>query len=434
MSDVRYHINPETGNANKCNAMYNCRFRMSDSEHYETKEEAKEGAEIALSSENIDTNKYFKIVKKNCSFYENDNQHVNMIEVRLENIEKSKDVYSDKEKENLYRLEKMSDILKKKQLNEDDWNKAENLLNRMKSVNNPLYRSKWDARDENIRGLAKDLYLVRKAMDVSVPKNIPQREVNSGLIGSQKAQLENFEKFNNPGYDHMDGKKYLGDSADKYFDLTMDRIANGEEYKPFDDRADENYLVPQHDKLMMELDENNQLYMATAFPDNELKKEMDRVGLNNVSVSSFYNTREYGNAYTVMTPNGDTRTFSVYEHRNTDSIIINGKTNWKGADENDLPYVADSKNAFFAEMPYDGREQAARTLTYFLKNAQDGTLEDDDYLARNASRRDWDAILDERLPGFSEWRKERFPDDNEEDNNLSEDEKILKNLDFDSEN
>lgn len=72
---------------------------------------------------------------------------------------------------------------------------------------------------------------------------------------------------------------------------------------------------------------------------------MERADVSNVTVSSFYNSREWGNAYTVMTPDGSTRTFSVYEHRNTDSVIINGKTNWKGSDV-ELPYVEDNKYSF----------------------------------------------------------------------------------------
>ena len=63
-----------------------------------------------------------------------------------------------------------------------------------------------------------------------------------------------------------------------------------------------------------------------------------------VNVSSFNNGREYGLVYTVDTPSGDKRSFSVYEHRNSDSIIINGKTNWNKNE--DLPYAADSKNIY----------------------------------------------------------------------------------------
>lgn len=446
MSDVRYHINPQTGNVNQCKAFYSCRFKMSEAEHYETKEEAKKGAEISLASENIDTDKYLKIVESKVKFYDNDNRDIDFIESDLKSVKEwTHTGWTNHEKENLYRIEKLVSIFNKKKMTQDDWNEAERIMSHMKPINHMVkYQrntfgkniiNEYDRRDRNLLSLAKNAFLMRKAMEVSEPDPAPEREVNSSLIGGREAQLENLRKFNDPGYEHMKGRKYAGDSVENYFDSTLNRIIAGENYKPFDDRVDSHHLVPKHDQLMHILqseDEggNNQLYMATVFPDKELKEEMDRAGISNVSVSSFYNSREYGNAYTVMTPDGDTRTFSVYEHRNTDSIVINGKTNWKGSDV-ELPYTADSKHEFFAEIPYGERKQAARTLTYFMKNAQNGTLEDDQYLSNNAPRRDWNAILSEQIPGFKDWHEENFPAQAAE-KGLNEDEDILRRLDFDN--
>jgi len=426
MSDVKYHINPETGNANQCKAMYKCRFNMSDAEHYETKEEAIKGAEISLASENIDTDKYVSLIEKNSNFYNNDNRDFDLIQYQMKKIqEDDRKYWSEVDKENLYRLEKISSIVNKKKLSEDDWCEVENLSKHMK----PSIHQKtmpWikdEGRGDSIRELGKGLIKQRRIMDIPEPDPAPERDVNDRIIGLREAQLENFNSFNKTV--GSSGKTIMGDSAINYFDKTLDRVANGEEY----DGEDEHYFTPKHDRFMNRLENENQLYLATAFPDNELKKEMDRENISNVSVSPFENGREWGNAYTVMSPDGNTRTFSVYEHRNTDSIIINGTTNWNGTD---LPYAADSKNLFYAEISGEERQRAAKTLTYFMKEAQNGTLDNDETLIRNAPRLDWNAILSEKLPGFAEWKEEHFPTP-EKDKNLSEEDSILKSLDFDSE-
>lgn len=425
MSDVKYHINPETGNANQCKAMYRCRFGMSTAEHYETKEEAIKGAEISLASENIDTNKYVDLVEKNSNFYDNDNRDFDLIQYRIKEIqEDDRKYWSDTDKENLYRLEKISNIMNKKKLSKDDWREADNLSKHMKlSIDQrtmPWIKDK--GRGDSIRELGKDLIKQRRSMDIPEPAPAPERDVNDRIIGLREAQLENFNNFNKKVFSK--DTTIMGDSAINYFDKTLDRVANGEEYNG----EDESYFTPKHDRFMGRLESENQLYLSIAFPDNELKKEMDRENISNVSVSTFENGREWGNAYTVMSPDGNTRTFSVYEHRNTDSIIINGKTNWNGTD---LPYAADSKNLFYAEISGEERQRAAKTLAYFMKEAQNGTLNDDETLVKNSPRLDWDAILSEKLPGFSEWKEERFPT-SEQEKSLSDEEKILRNLDFDT--
>lgn len=436
MSDVRYHINPQTGNVNQCKAFYSCRFKMSEAEHYETKEEAKKGSELRLASENIDPKKYVSLIEKDYRFYDSDNRDNDLVPTWIKYIkEDTNPSWTDNEKENLYRTEKLVNILKNKNMNDSDWKEADDLIERLKPVYKkvpymPDTSSDFTKKDRNIVRVANDLYLLRKSMDVPEPPKAPDREVNDRIVGLRDAQLENLRKYNDPGYDHYEGRKILGDSVENYFDDTLNRVVSGEEYKPFDDSVDNQMYAPKHDQFMNALEENDQLYMATVFPDKELKEEMERADVSNVTVSSFYNSREYGNAYTVMTPDGDTRTFSVYEHRNTDSIIINGKTNWKGSDV-ELPYTADSKHEFFAEIPYGERNQAARTLTYFMKNAQNGTLEDDQYLSNNAPRRDWNAILSEQIPGFKDWHEENFPAQAAE-KGLNEDEDILRRLDFDN--
>lgn len=438
MSDIRYHINPETGNVNQCKANYNCRFRMSDSEHYKTKEDAKKGAEISLASEHIDPKKYISLIESSYQFYDADNRNNDLVPTWIKFIkEDTNPTWTANEKENLYRSEKLINILQKEDLSDADWDEAKDIVDRLKPVYkfSPFAKDSNDdfkKKDRNIIRTAEDLYLMRKAMDIPEPPPAPEREVNDRIIGLRNAQLENLRKYNDPGYDHYEGRKVLGESAESYFDKTLNRVIAGEEYEPFDGTNDSQRYTPKHDQFIHALNEDDQLYMATVFPDKELKEEMDRADVSNVTVSSFYNTREWGNAYTVMTPDGDTRTFSVYEHRNTDSVIINGKTNWQGSDV-ELPYSGDNKNSFFAEIPYseDKSKQTARTLTYFMKNAQNGTLENDQYLAENAPKQDWTSILSKQIPGFKDWHEDNFPAEAAE-KGLNDDDDVLRRLDFKS--
>jgi hypothetical protein len=50
---TKYHINPETGRANQCNAKIKCRF--GDVEHYSTKEEARTAYERSKAGETFNT-------------------------------------------------------------------------------------------------------------------------------------------------------------------------------------------------------------------------------------------------------------------------------------------------------------------------------------------------------------------------------------------
>lgn len=149
------------------------------------------------------------------------------------------------------------------------------------------------------------------------------------------------------------------------------------------------------------------IYSALVFPEKDLKPVLERLGVENVSISPLLNGRETGLVYTVMDPEGNSRSFSLYEHRNTDSLVINGKTNWDVTESPYGPYVADSKHEFFAEHGNGEHKQAAETLGYFLKSAQDGTLESDQELVEKSERLDWNAIISERIPGFKSWLEDK---------------------------
>lgn len=202
-----------------------------------------------------------------------------------------------------------------------------------------------------------------------------KRERNAGLIGADEAMGE-----------YVEGDIYSLAGADK---ATLDRaindlVVNGEmedvnrcehlDVHPDDYRYHNyTYHFDAYDQCRYNIRDGEQ-YLAVVFPDKELKNAMAQEGVENVRVSSFNNRRENGLVYTVDSPNGDTRSFCVYEHRNSDVIVINGITNWDG---HKLPYAGESKYEYFSGHSYDDREGAAEKLASYLSRAQKGTLPSD---------------------------------------------------------
>ncbi len=58
-------------------------------------------------------------------------------------------------------------------------------------------------------------------------------------------------------------------------------------------------------------------------------------------------------------------TYCVYEHRNSDSIIINGKEGYISLN-GDLPYASDSKSTYLASFSYNEYNQAAEKLIQLI--------------------------------------------------------------------
>jgi hypothetical protein len=272
----------------------------------------------------------------------------------------------------------------------------------------------WKSREKQLVNLAADLINRKRAYNMP-ESNAPEREKMDAIIGLGDAQKAVIKTYNEQT---MSDKPYniFNENAEQYLDKALDRIAAGEKYEPIEALGGSgvnNSLVPDRDRLFRQIsnpdseDFKNQIYLATAFPERELKDSLKKAGVENVSVSDFENGREFGLAYTVMTPDGDSRTFSVYEHRVTDSIIINGKTNWK---HDEQPRSGDSSNHFFAEFAAGDRKQAADALAFFMKEAQKGELDNDENLVKKAEHRDWRAILTDSLPGYGEWAEKHFPD------------------------
>lgn len=416
MSDTpRYHINPKTGNPGICRAQYSCRFGSIDRDHFETKDQARAYFEQKMNDIQADEKEVIKslesrlIREEECDF--------DYIEFAVTSIKEWPKPWTENEKENLMNVSRMSEILSKDKMTSEDWDKVESIQKLLHEVeSSPYYVPKQDndykRRDKNILSLARNLITRRKADDYETPEYEPRMK-NNRIMGLESARIQAINDYNMIGTDSSYGNRKPLIQTDPSGDLeqTLDRIVSGEVY-----RHDPRYstdahvsLIPKKDRLMSILSDDesdtyrNQLYMATVFPDRELKEAMDRDGVDNVTATSFDNGRESGLAYTVMDMDGNSRTFSVYEHRNSDSIIINGKSNWNGTE---LPYATDSKNGFFAEFGPDDHKAVADSLSFYMKEAQSGELHNDADLVATVQRRDWNAILSDSLPGFKQWSED----------------------------
>lgn len=236
------------------------------------------------------------------------------------------------------------------------------------------------------------------------------------IMGLRDAQKALFVSQNLIGTTSNNDRKFFtqGD-PEAYLDESLNRFHAG--HVPHEIEGDTQGVTrSSRDKFLYALtDSSNHMvstsatYATYVMPERELKEELERLELEDVWVSPLLNGREEGLVYTVLTPTGDSRSFSVYEHRNTDSLVINGQTNWDPIESPHGPYGGGQKrgkNDFFAEVASGDYKTTARTLGYFLKEAQAGRLEDDITLANNAEHRDWNAILSESIPGYSDWLKE----------------------------
>ena len=461
---TKYHINPETGAPGICRAdpsnpnSRGCRFKASEDEHYASKAEAEKAYEARMEAEadgsydaarKAQAEERLDKIREKALREENSELDFDIIRHQLKWIRKWEEDWTDDDHYNLRLVQKLVQLTSEEDWNEDKEAQAERLLAEMRpAVERPYIRApgsrggwstndpSWNdsnARDQSLNGLAENL-LRRRRMEELSHEPVEGELDNPRLLGlraAQEAALQEAAYY----------RRYTGEvevrmgKVEPHLQEAVSRVVRGDEWHGLAEGADHRSLLPVGERVFASMHpdapgdlRNNQLYLATVFPVRELKAEMDRIGIDGVSVSTLDNGREQGNIYTVMTPDGSTRSFAVYEHRNTDSIIINGREDWNGEG---LPYAGDNKNQFFAEFEEEDRVRAAQSLTFYLAAAQKGTLEEDAELVAKAQHRDWFAILDAQVPRFKAWRKERFGDDyiapkdeNEED--------ILKRLDFPS--
>lgn len=436
MSSVRYHINPETGNANKCQAKtaQGCKFSKNGTVevmHFDTKEVAQKSYEITMEAEGIDIDAVDERMSKLLN--PKTARENNIISYMYDNVFRDENDWTANEKENFLITEKVAKILDKDHVSEKDFEKVNELISMLRPKKKRYKRSGWSSNDPVYR----DEYLTEIPKVMSIRKQWEQ-ETHELRIPRDRSDLQ--EVFHNPDELNKAHRNFIEDNSvygetnfgdEKYVDDALNRVAAGDKLTLKADQYDDLDMDFSWETALMNSDQkvfalvskdedgrlyNQKAYLALAFPENELKDALKEAGVKNVKIDSFTNGREVGNIYTVYQPDGNTRSFSVYEHRNSDSIIINGSTNWSKESE-ELPYASNHKNGFFAEISYSDTKRAAGTLAYFMKEAQKGELEDDATLVNKAERLDWNAILREQLPGFKEWSdKQGF-----KKNNLSED-------------
>lgn len=237
---------------------------------------------------------------------------------------------------------------------------------------------------------------------------LPEYESNFVGFGLEEARLAVLTDLNNLGQE-----PFFTEDIESNITETLERIQSGEVMETQDTT-----LVMDEDRLLYCVQEpdssiasNNTAVILMEFSDKYLAPVLNRLEVSQVSVSPLINGRELGLVYTVMQPDGDSRSFAIYEHRNTDSIVINGATNWDVEETPYGPYTGGSSWDFFAEFSSGEFKQSAETLGYFMKSAISGELESDAELIEKAEHIDWNAILDEQIPAFKEWRKEQgIPD------------------------
>lgn len=246
-------------------------------------------------------------------------------------------------------------------------------------------------------------------------------EGDGAFVGLQETQRETVAYLNHEGRHEWSVGTLYGGPVAEHTDELVRRVLNGERSKVTAEVYDRNFKqFSPKEKLFFNLTNpessiasHSEVDAFLVFPERDLYPELKRLGVEQVSVSSLMNGREVGLVYTVLTPSGDSRSFSLYEHRNTDSLIINGETNWDPQGPNAGPYASnhageESKNFFFAEFSYaENRRVVASTLAFFLKEAQKGELASDAELVEKAEKLDWGAILSEKIPGFGEWREKQ---------------------------
>jgi hypothetical protein len=445
---AKYHINPKTGNPGKCTAKRSCPFGDIDSDHYDSREEAQAAYEKQMSTAvKAPTLTPAKRTKKLVELIVRPNNlDYDIIRTGLEYVKEWEEPWTEAEKSNLTVLEKVAELTAHEDFTAEDEKEARKLIADLAPiVQRPATRTyrngrlqedrdpnAWRARDTMLISVTEGL-LTRRLADKLTFAPVEGEETNERLLGLREAQDTALRSLNHASWHKERNTSYMG-NVEPYFQEAISRVVRGDEGSGLTEGEGERSLLPERERIFNALaagsnSSENQLYLATVFPVRELKTEMDRVGLDGVSVSTLDNGREAGNVYTVMTPDGGTRSFAVYEHRNSDSIVINGKENWDGKE---LPYAGDSSHEFFAEFEPDDRKRAAQALTFYMMQAQSGDLGTDEALAESAVRRDWNAILDNSVPGFKAWRQSKVTDTYIAPEDETEEE-MLSRLDFKTE-
>lgn len=427
---MAYHVNPATGVSGECRARTGkCPYGGED-KHYTSVEAARTAFE-KFQERVLDAELTIKKFQK--TLVRNEDLDFDLVAFNLQRALDWEEPWTDADLANMETIVKLADVVERAPFRKKDQQEAERLVKQL--IPAKIYPkakggwstndTTWRARDKMLNSLGESL-LKRRIFDHMVYD--PAEPLgNDRLLGYEETRDAFLEATNHPPYDTYKGARF--GPVEPYFKEAIARVVRGD--TPIDPEHTDDHasLLPPAERIFNALHPEsplfeNKLYMTSVFPVRELKDEMERTGLDGVTVTPFYNGREWGNVYTVIEPDGATRSFAVYEHRNTDSIIINGRKNWKGQGE--LPYTADSKDEFFAEFGPQDHKRAASALVFFMTRAKQGELDRDKHLAAGAPRRDWEAILSEAIPGFKEWSEKNFGPRVE----AKTPEDVLRSLDF----
>lgn len=120
----------------------------------------------------------------------------------------------------------------------------------------------------------------------------------------------------------------------------------------------------------------NSLIVLEHLRNNE---ELNR--LCDINVGTFTNCRECGLTFTILGFCDDEGkcvsgfpdsvfTYCVYEHRNSDEIIINGKEGYINMN-GDLPYNGDSKHTYLASFTYSNHYKCAEKLAEMMLKSRE---------------------------------------------------------------
>lgn len=113
-------------------------------------------------------------------------------------------------------------------------------------------------------------------------------------------------------------------------------------------------------------------YLALIIPLLVNKMLSYRLEGKRLTIGTFDNCREYGLTYKIEGA-AQSLVFCIYEHRNSDSICING------CYEKEIkpygPYNGDDKWGYFASYPYQHYTEAAKRLADFLVQSVNGTFD-----------------------------------------------------------
>ena len=335
----------------------------------------------------------------------------------IENIQEDQDIaglsWNDEEKKDLSTVLEMIEVKNSDEDYETKERKIDRLSSKMTHYSIPARMSfPFTYKDGERREMLQKLYKTIRH-DMETPQRTPEQlseirdkefEVSSRLINAKSSAKENIE-FSNTEFDK---DSLWGQQASDYYDALLDDAINNNRGVLSNG---EDSLYDDYDMIYSNCTSDQQMYLYTVFPQKELNDKLEQYGIDDVMVSSFQNGREQGNVYTVYTPGNNTMSFSVYEHRNTDSIIINGKSNWDGKE---LPYTEDNKNAYFDEYHHKDYSQAADSLAMYLKDAQNGKLPTEEYLKNNGPRVDHIDEMSKKSAEFIEWFKKNNPEEYDE--------------------